>query len=150
MRTSLIRWSPETDLFRSRFGRLFDESFNDFLSPLGGTRVSSTLDWMPAVDIKETDEALTIFAEIPGLTKENVSITMENSVLTISGERKFEKDVEKENFHRIERVYGSFHRSFSLPANVATEKADASFKDGVLTVTLPKTDEAKPRQIAIK
>ena len=150
MKTGLIRWSPETDLFRSRFGRLFDESFNDFLSPLGGTRVSSTLDWMPAVDIKETDEALTIFAEIPGLTKENVSITMENSVLTISGERKFEKDVEKENFHRIERVYGSFHRSFSLPANVATEKADASFKDGVLTVTLPKTDEAKPRKIAIK
>ncbi len=150
MKTGLIRWSPETDLFRSRFGRLFDESFNDFLSPLGGTRVSSTLDWMPAVDIKETDEALTIFAEIPGLTKDNVSITMENSVLTISGERKFEKDVEKENFHRIERTYGSFSRSFSLPTNVATEKADASFKDGVLTVTLPKTDEAKPRKIAIK
>ena len=93
---------------------------------------------------------MTIFAEIPGLTKENVSITMENNVLTISGERKFEKDVEKENFHRIERTYGSFSRSFSLPANVATQKADASFKDGVLTVTLPKTDEAKPRQIAIK
>ncbi len=150
MRTSLIRWSPETDLFRSRFGRLFDEAFNDFVSPLSGTRVSSTLDWKPPVDIKETDDAMTIFAEIPGLTKENVSITLENNVLTISGERKFEKDVEKENFHRIERVYGSFHRSFSLPANVATEKADASFRDGVLTVTLPKTDEAKPRQIAIK
>lgn len=150
MRTGLIRWSPETDLLRSRFGRLFDEAFNDFVSPLSGTRVSSTLDWMPPVDIKETDEALTISAEIPGLSKENVSITMENNVLTISGERKFEKDVEKENFHRIERAYGSFSRSFSLPANVATEKADASFKDGVLIVTLPKTEEAKPRQITIK
>ena len=150
MKTGLIRWSPETDLFRSRFGRLFDEAFNDFVSPVSGTRVSSTPDWKPPVDIKETDDAMTIFAEIPGLTKENVSITMENNVLTISGERKFEKDVEKENFHRIERTYGSFSRSFSLPANVATEKADASFRDGVLTVTLPKTDEAKPRQIAIK
>jgi HSP20 family protein len=150
MKSGLIRWTPQTDLFRSRLDRLFDQAFNEFLTPEARTGVSSTLDWMPAVDIKESDEALTLYAEIPGLSKDDVSITLEKNVLTISGERKFEKDVEKENFHRIERAYGSFSRSFSLPANVQTDKVDASFGDGVLTVILPKSEGAKPRQIEIK
>lgn len=150
MKTGLIRWSPQTDLFRSRLDRLFDQAFNEFLSPESRSGVASTLDWMPPVDIKETDEAMTLFVEIPGLSKEDASITLENNVLTISGERKFEKDVEKENYHRIERAYGSFSRSFSLPANVRTEQVDASFKEGVLTVSLPKIEEAKPRRIEIK
>jgi len=150
MKTGLIRWSPQTDLFRSRLDRLFDQAFNEFVAPESRSGVASTLDWMPAVDIRESDDALTLFVEIPGLSKDDVSITLEKNVLTISGERKFEKDVEKESYHRIERAYGSFSRSFSLPANVQTAKVDASFVDGVLTVTLPKSEEAKPRQIEIK
>lgn len=150
MKTGLIRWSPQTDLFRNRLDRLFDQAFNEFVAPESRTGVASSLDWMPPVDIRETGEAMTLFVEIPGLKKDDISITLENNVLSISGERKFEKDVEQENYHRIERAYGSFSRSFSLPANVRTDKVDASFADGVLTVSLPKSDEAKPRQIEIK
>src|SRR4026208_1533331 len=100
MTTSLIRLNP-------RFDRLFDRAFSDFLAPVNEDAVS-TRRWMPAVDIKETAEALTFSAELPGLSKEDVQITLENNVLTIAGERKFEKDVKEENYHRLERSYGSF------------------------------------------
>lgn len=150
MTTGLIRWTPQTDLFRSRVSRLFDQAFDEFLSPLSGSEELSSRGWLPPVDIRETDEALTLHAEIPGLTKDDVNITLENNVLTISGERKFEKDAKKDNYHRIERAYGAFSRSFSLPANVRTDQVRASFKDGVLTVSLPKAEEAKPRRIEIK
>lgn len=150
MTTGLIRWTPQTDLFRSRMSRFFDQAFDEFLSPLAGSEELSSRGWLPPVDIRETDEALTLHAEIPGLTKDDVNITLENNVLTISGERKFEKDAKKDNYHRIERAYGAFSRSFSLPANVRTDQVRASFKDGVLTVSLPKAEEAKPRRIEIK
>ncbi len=150
MTTGLIRWTPQTDLFRSRVSRLFDQAFDEFLSPLSGSEELSSRGWLPPVDIRETDEALTLHAEIPGLTKDDVNITLENNVLTISGERKFEKDAKKDNYHRIERAYGAFSRSFSLPANVRTDQVRASFQDGVLTVSLPKAEEAKPRRIEIK
>ena len=94
--------------------------------------------------------ALTLSAELPGISREDVQISIENSVLTISGERKFEKDTKEENYHRIERSYGAFSRSFTLPSNVKTDQVAASFKDGVLTIALPKADEAKPRKIEIK
>ncbi len=150
MTTGLIRWTPQTDLFRSRMSRFFDQAFDEFLSPLAGSEELSSRGWLPPVDIRETDEALALHAEIPGLTKDDVNITLENNVLTISGERKFEKDAKKDNYHRIERAYGAFSRSFSLPANVRTDQVRASFKDGVLTVSLPKAEEAKPRRIEIK
>ncbi len=150
MTTGLIRWAPQTDLFRSRMSRLFDHAFDEFLSPLSGSEELSSRGWLPPVDIRETDEALTLNAEIPGLTRDDVNITLENNVLTISGERKFEKDAKKDNYHRIERAYGAFSRSFSLPANVRTDQVRAAFQDGVLTVTLPKAEEAKPRRIEIK
>jgi HSP20 family protein len=142
MTTSLIRLNP-------RFDRLFDRAFSDFLAPASEDAVS-TRRWMPAVDIKETAEALTFSAELPGLTKEDVQITLENNILTIAGERKFEKDVKEENYHRLERSYGSFARSFTVPGNVSFDRVDASFANGVLHVVLPKAEEAKPRKIEIK
>ena len=142
MTTNLIRWNPNLE-------RLFDRAFSDFLAPVGEDAVS-TRRWMPAVDIKETPEALTFSAELPGLTKEDVQITLDNNVLTIAGERKFEKDVKEENYHRLERSYGSFARSFTVPGNVRFDQVDATFANGVLNVVLPKADEAKPRKIEIK
>lgn len=151
MTTNLIRWTPQADFIRDRVSRLFDESFSDFLAPVGtGSEGLAQRGWVPPVDIRETDNELMLHVEIPGMRKEDVNITLENNVLTIGGERKFEKDTKKENYHRLERAYGKFSRSFSLPANVRTDSVDASFSDGVLTVTLPKADEAKPRKIEIR
>lgn len=146
---ALTRWTASPDVFRSPFDRLFNQAFNDFLQPIATEEVSNRR-FLPAVDIRETPDALTLTAELPGLSREDVHITLENSVLTISGERKFEKDTKEENYHRIERSYGTFSRSFTLPSNVRGEQVNAAFKDGVLTITLPKTDEAKPRKIEIK
>jgi HSP20 family protein len=105
--------------------------------------------WSPAVDVKETAEAYVLSAELPGLEKKDIHITLEDSVLTLAGERRFEKEADKDNYHRIERAYGSFTRSFTLGGGVDGEKVQAAFKDGVLTVTVPKTEETRPRQIEI-
>ncbi|MDX1501609.1 MAG: Hsp20/alpha crystallin family protein [Thermoanaerobaculia bacterium] len=147
--TGLIRWTPQADLFRTRVGRLFDDAFNDFLSPVGDAEIS-TRSWMPPVDIRETENELVLTAELPGMTKDDIEITLENNVLTLSGQRNFEKDVERESYHRIERAYGRFSRSFALPRNFSTEDVKAQFKDGVLHITLPKREEAKPRRIDIR
>ena len=95
------------------------------------------------------DDAYRIQVELPGLSKEDVQITLENSVLRLSGERKFEKDTKKENYHRIERTYGTFSRSFALPTQVSSDKVEAKFEDGVLSIVVPKAEQAKPRRIAI-
>lgn len=106
--------------------------------------------WVPAVDIYENDQKeLVIKAELPDVKREDVSVTVENNTLTLSGERKFDAEVKKEHYHRIERAYGSFSRSFSLPATVDSGKIAAEFKSGVLTVRLPFREEAKPRAINI-
>lgn len=149
MTTTLTRWTP-SDLLRERFDSLFNHAFNDFLSPLTGTEDVANRRWLPAVDIRESEDALILSAELPGLSKEDVHIAVENNVLTLSGERRFEDEQKDESYHRIERSYGAFSRSFTLPANVKTDKVEASFKDGVLSVTLPKTEEAKPRKIEIR
>ncbi len=145
--TTLMRWTPP-DLFRNRMTRLFDESFNHFLSPVASAEELGGK-WVPPVDIRETDDELTLLAEVPGLGKDDVNVTLENNVLTLSGERRFEKDADKEGYHRIERSYGNFTRSFTLPANVQTDQVKASFEQGVLSITLPKREEAKPRKIDI-
>jgi HSP20 family protein len=150
MTVGLTRWTPANDLFRARFGRFFDQIFEDALTPGLGQEPGRSNAWVPAVDIKETAGSLILTAELPGLKKEDVQLSIENHVLTLSGERRFEKDVEEENYHRVERTYGSFTRSFTLPDNVRTEEVDASFEHGVLTIQLPKTEEAKPRKIAIR
>lgn len=105
--------------------------------------------WAPPVDIRETDDAFLVEAELPGLKKEDVDITIESNMLRLRGERRFEREKEEENFHRMERAYGSFTRTFSLPSRVDSEGVEASFRDGILTVKVPKTAESRPRKIEI-
>lgn len=107
--------------------------------------------WMPAVDIFETEHHdLVLKAELPGMTREDIEVTVENSTLVLKGEKKFEKEVKEENYRRIERTYGTFHRSFTLPTTVDASKVTAEYKHGVLTVTLPFKEEAKPRSINVE
>jgi HSP20 family protein len=149
MTTTLTRWTPSTDLFRHGFNRMLDQTFQDFFAGRPSEDVASR-GWVPAVDIRETDDLLTLLVELPGLKNEDVEITLENGVLTVHGERKFEKDVKEENYHRIERSYGAFTRSFTLPRNVQADKVKATFVDGVLHVDLPKSEDSRPRRIDIK
>ena len=106
--------------------------------------------WTPAVDIYEVDGALVLKAELPDLRRESIDVTVENNTLTIRGERKLDNEIKQENFHRIERAYGSFVRQFSLPATVDSAKIAAEYKDGVLTVKLPVREEAKPRTVKVE
>jgi len=105
--------------------------------------------WRPAVDVRETDATYEVKAELPGLTKKDVEITFDNGVLTFKGERQFEESNNDGNFHRLERRYGAFSRSFVLPTEVETDKVDAVFKNGILTITLPKAERARSRKIDI-
>ena len=150
MTTGLIRWNPEANLVRGRMDRMFNEMLRDLWGPGAGSEEYSAHVWAPPVDIRESGEALTLTAELPGLTKDDVSITVENNVLTLSGERKLEKEAKGETFHRVERTYGSFSRSFTLPATVRTDQVAARFENGVLTISLPRQEESKPHKIAIK
>jgi len=148
---SIVRWEPIRDLvgLQDRMNRLFDESFrgagraNDEDWALGGS-------WAPAVDIYEKDGNIVLKAELAGIDAKSVDIRVENNVLTLRGERKVEDDVKKDSFHRVERAYGAFTRSFTLPTTVDTAHIKAESKDGVLKLTLPKREEAKPKQIQIQ
>ena len=141
---NVIRWNPsQVAAAREPLFRLFDTFFNE-----GGEDLASRT-WTPPVDIQETDDSYRIQAELPGMTKDDIEITLENNVLRLSGERKFEKDTKKENYHRIERTYGSFTRSFALPTQVGSDKVQAKFENGVLTIVVPKAEQAKPRRISI-
>ncbi len=142
--TTLTRWSPWSELeeMQRTLTRLLDET-------TGGVRPSEGT-WLPAVDIRETDDALIVTAELPGIDKKDVHLDIRDGVLTISGERKYEKDVKEENVHRIERAYGRFSRSFALPRNVDTDKVEAKMDKGVLEIRLPKKESAKPKAIEIK
>lgn len=142
---ALMRWMPwqELESMNRQLGRLLDDS-NSAMSTEHGQ-------WAPPVDIRETDDAVVVHAELPGIDKKDVKLEVKDGVLTISGERRYEKDVKEENVHRIERSYGSFTRSFSLPTNIDdAEKVNAEMKDGVLTVRLPKREGAKPKAIEIQ
>jgi len=139
----MVRWSPWRELEDMQRGlsRILDDT------SFGTT---GTGQWAPAVDIRETDVALLVQVELPGIDKKDVKLEVKDSVLTISGERKYEKDVKEEHAHRIERSYGRFVRSFSLPTNVDTDKVDASMNNGILEVRLPKKESAKPKAITVK
>jgi HSP20 family protein len=142
---TIARFDPFRDLavLHDRVNRLFGDAY--------GAREEGVLsNWAPSVDIFENEKKeLVLKAELPDVRKEDVSVTVENNTLTLSGERKFDSEVKREHYHRIERSYGSFSRSFSLPATVDTTKIGAEFKHGVLTIRLPFRDEAKPRAISI-
>ena len=138
------------DVYRPFRGlnRDFDELFNRLVDERGWTGTGQT--WNPTSDIYETEEHVKIHLDLPGMTKDNIDIQLtDNNTLTIRGERKFE-EVDKAKYHRVERFYGNFTRSFVLPSNVEPANVSATFKDGVLEIVLPKVESAKPRKIAIK
>ena len=145
---ALVKWRPRGSLFdvRDEVNRLFDGFLPDF--PWRGETEAGS--WVPRVDIAETNGELVVAAELPGLTRDDVSIRIENNVLTLKGEKKQEEEEKATNYHRIERSYGAFSRSFSLPSTVDASKVRAAFRDGVLTITLPKTEEAKGKEIPIE
>jgi HSP20 family protein len=141
---AIVRWDPFRDLFGIK------RDLDRFLGRWDEDEEASVGLWRPSVDIFETKDNMILRAELPGMNKEDVKINVENNVLTLRGERKFDNEVKRENYHRIERAYGSFCRSFTLPANVDKGKIEATYKDGVLEVILPKVEESKPKQIEIK
>ncbi|MBI2567025.1 MAG: Hsp20/alpha crystallin family protein [Candidatus Schekmanbacteria bacterium] len=143
---SLVKWDPFRDLqtLQQRLNSMFGESFPtlDFEGPLTGA-------WSPAVDIHETKDAVVLTAELPGLSRDDLKINIEGRTLSISGEKKLDKETRRENYHRIERRYGSFTRSFTLPANVDTGAIAANLKDGMLTLRLPKVEAEQGKEIPI-
>jgi HSP20 family protein len=132
---------------QDRMNRLFEEVWGRGRQTEGDSISGS---WLPAVDVRETQDALEIQAELPGIDAQDVQLSVENGVLTLKGSRNFEKATEGQTYHRVERAYGAFERSFTLPTNVNPEKIQAAFRSGVLHLTLPKREEAKPKSIAIK
>ena len=144
--TVLTRWDPFRELhtLRNRMSRLFEEQY-------GGREdaLMSSGAFVPPVDIYEDQQGIQLKLEVPGIDEKDLNINVENNVLTVSGERKFEKEQKEENFHRIERRYGSFVRSFTLPNTVDTEKITADYNSGVLNIHLVKREEAKPKQIKV-
>jgi len=145
---AIVRWDPFRDLIsiQDRMNRLFDQTLARTRGEEEGISAST---WMPAVDIYETADRVVMKAELPGLTREDIEINVRDNTLSLRGERKFEKEVKEENYLRIERAYGSFQRSFTLPATIHQDKIRAVFKDGVLELSLPKAEEACPKQIKI-
>jgi len=138
--------NPFGDLyeFQRGLGRFLNEAFS------AGAEAAPLSTWTPRADIHETTDAFHISLELAGINREDIKVNWENNQLTVSGERRFEKDVKEENYHRVERTFGQFFRAFSLPPNVNAEAINAEYKDGVLRLTLPKKEEAKPKQIQVK
>lgn len=145
--TVLTRWDPFRDMsaLQDRLNRVFREQ----LQTLGERDALNTGSFVPPVDIYEDEHALQLRMEIPGIDEQDLNIQVENNILSVSGERKLEREVKEENFHRVERRYGSFTRSFALPNTVNTEDVKAEYDKGVLTLKIGKRAEAKPKQIKI-
>ena len=141
----LVRWTPFRELndLQSEMNRVFDT-----YSRRSGSAETGTA-WSPAVDVYEDENNFVIFTELPGLTKDDIELHLENRTLTIRGERKLDKNYEAENFHQRERFLGRFARSFTLPSTINQEKINAHFKDGVLEVVLPKAEEVKSKMIPV-
>ena len=149
-----LKLSPSWDAFRemeemqNRLSSLFGRRWPGWRSEL--EEEFAPTEWMPPIDIEESDREYLIKAELPGMKKEEVKLKVEGGTLSISGERKAEKEEKDTKYHRIERSYGAFSRSFTLPEGALAEKISAEFKDGVLMVHLPKDEKAKPRAIEVK
>lgn len=145
----IVRWEPFRNLVstQDQFNRLFNETFSRFFSGAEGGEAQT---WSPAVDIYENEQKLVLKAELPGIDPNDVEVRVEDNVLYLRGHRKFEKDVKEENYHRIERAYGNFQRTFTLPNFVDASSVTAEYKNGLLTLTLPKREEAKPKTIKIQ
>lgn len=141
---AIVRWNPARELASvevDRLNRMFSELYGETFGR----------GWMPAVDIFENnDHEVVIKAELPDMKREDIDVTVENGVLTLKGERKFEDEKRRDSYHRIERQYGGFSRSFTLPNTVDASRISASYRDGVLTMRLPQREEARPRQIQVE
>jgi HSP20 family protein len=143
---AMSRWDPFRDLMgiQNEINRLFGRTY------AGGEAAGSAGAWVPALDIYETKDTFVVTVELPGLDPADVDVSVEDSTLTIRGERKFYQEVDEDSFHRVERRYGAFARSLALPQTANAEKIEASFDRGVLSIEVPKAEEAKPKKISIK
>jgi HSP20 family protein len=144
----MVRWDPFNNVtaLQDRINRLFDDAFptrREFEEDV------SKGDWRPAVDIYDTDEAVVIHVELPGISKENISVEVRGNVLTLRGEKSINKDFSEENCCRQERCYGTFQRAFTLPSSINSQSIKASFKDGILELKIPKPEEERPTQITV-
>ena len=153
---TLIRWKPAQDSthwpsdfwsVQREINRIFDTFMQGGMQDDGSLGLTM---WTPAVDIVERENEFEVKVELPGGKKDDVKITLESNILTIRGEKKQEGEEKGENLQRVERSYGSFQRSFTLPTTVKNDKVDANYRDGILTISLPKAEEAKPKQIEVK
>jgi HSP20 family protein len=143
---ALVKWDPWREI-----EDMFDRYTRAGGVPRGGGQeLARTGDWTPRVDIAETDQAFVIKAEVPEVKKDDVKITVDNGILSICGERKQEQEEKGKTFHRVERFYGQFTRSFTLPDNVDEDNITATFKDGMLSLEIPKTEKAQPKAIEVK
>jgi len=131
--------------------REINKMFDNFFRGGGQADEATSLSlWTPAVDITEGDNEFIVKVELPGVKKDDVKITLESNILTIKGEKKQDGEEKKQDYHRVERSYGAFQRSFNLPTAVKAEKIDAVYNDGILSISIPKAEEAKPKQIEVK
>ena len=145
---NLVRWNPWREM--STLQHRFNSFFNDPFFRSGGEDDEPHMgSWLPAVDMFDDDDKIVIKAELPGMDKKDISVDIENRVLTLSGERNYDNEVKEENYYRRERAYGRFKRAFNLPAEVDSDQIKADFKDGVLKVEIPKPEEQKPKQITV-
>ena len=145
---NLVKWNPwrEMDTFSDRVNRLFNEPY------FPTVRLSEdfeTGNWRPVVDIYENDDGIVIKADLPGIDKDHVHVDVKDRILTLKGERSYENEVKEDKYYRKERAYGTFQRSFTLPAVVDPDKINAEFKDGVLKIDIPKPEEEKPKKISV-
>ena len=150
---TLTRWNPGRELLNleKEFSRLFNSFGNRFGSTSeNGNEEYENAVWMPLTDITENKDNYVLELDIPGVPKENVKISYTNGQLSITGDRKQEKESKDKNYYRVERTYGKFYRSFSLPQEIKEDEIEAKFKDGQLTITVPKAEKVKPKEIAIK
>jgi HSP20 family protein len=145
---ALVKYNPLRELrsMQEQMNRLLNVSWNHDLT---GEDIREGL-WQPSVDIYETEDSIVIKAELPDVDQKDIEVRIEDNTLTLKGERKHEGEVKKENYHRIERYFGSFQRSFSLPTNIYQDNVSASCDKGVLTITLPKKEDTKPKQIKVE
>ena len=149
---TLIRWRPEADYTPriSDLSREMNRLFDSFLRSDSADESMASSYWTPAVDILEADDAYTVEAELPGLKKDEVKISVQDNILTLRGEKKDERKESKKGYLRMETSYGSFTRSFTLPTTINPSKIEAEFKDGILKIQIPKAEEAKPKMIEVK
>lgn len=145
---TVVRWDPFRNVaaLQDRINRVFDDSISRLAEMEGELAACS---WRPAVDIYETNEGIVITAEIPGVRKEDLSVQLKNTVLTISGERREENEIDENSYLRKERCFGSFFRAFTLDNTIAPDKIQAKFRDGILEVTVPWPEEDRPRQVTV-